>query len=140
MSYVRKHLRAVEGYVPGEQPTDSGFIKLNTNENPYPPSPRVFEAIRQVAGERMRKYPDPVFRRLRSKVSTVYGVKPEQVFVGNGSDEVLSLLIRTFVDPDEKVIYTYPSYVLYETLARLNAVGCETVELDAAFDLPEEIF
>ena len=140
MSYARKHLEALEGYVPGEQPADAGFIKLNTNENPYPPSPRVFDAIGRVTGESMRKYPDPVFRRLRSKVSGVYGVGPERVFIGNGSDEVLSLLIRTFVEPDEKVVYTYPSYVLYETLAQLNAVGCETVELDDEFDLPEEIF
>ncbi|UCD58784.1 MAG: histidinol-phosphate transaminase, partial [Candidatus Hydrogenedentota bacterium] len=69
-----------------------------------------------------------------------YGVRPEQVFIGNGSDEVLSLLIRTFVDSEEKVVYTYPSYVLYETLARLNAVECEAVELDENFELPEEVF
>jgi histidinol-phosphate aminotransferase len=140
MSYARRHLGTVEGYVPGEQPSDSGFIKLNTNENPYPPSDRVFEAIGQVTGETMRKYPDPVYRQLRSKISSVYGVGPEQVFIGNGSDEVLSLLVRTFVDPDEKVIYTYPSYVLYETLAQLNAVGHEAVELDDDFNVPEQLF
>jgi len=140
MRYARKHLTEVEGYVPGEQPTESGFIKLNTNENPYPPSPRVTEAMKQVTGENMRKYPDPVFRRLRSKISQLYEVKPEQVFVGNGSDEILSLLVRTFVEPDETVVYTYPSYVLYETLARLNGVGYEAVELDDDFDLPEDVF
>ncbi|MBI5118103.1 histidinol-phosphate transaminase [Candidatus Poribacteria bacterium] len=140
MSYTRKHLATVEGYVPGEQPAEGGFIKLNTNENPYPPSPRVFEAIQQVTPERMRKYPDPLYRRLSAKIAQVYGVKQEQVFIGNGSDEVLSLLVRTFVDPDEKVVYTYPSYVLYETLARLNAVGCEAVELDENFDLPKRAF
>jgi histidinol-phosphate aminotransferase len=140
MRYARRHLTEVQGYVPGEQPTEDGFIKLNTNENPYPPSPRVFEAIKRVTGEGMRKYPDPVYRRLRSKISQVYGVGPEQVFVGNGSDEVLRLLVRTFVDADEKVVFTYPSYVLYETLANLNGVGCEAVELDDDFDLPEEIF
>ncbi len=140
MSYARKHLASVEGYVPGEQPTDAEYIKLNTNENPYPPSPRVFEAIQGASGENMRKYPDAIWRRLRAKISEVYGIKPDQIFIGNGSDEVLSLLLRTFVDPDEKVIATYPSYVLYETLARLNAVGYEAVELDENFDLPEEIF
>ncbi|MBI4833138.1 MAG: histidinol-phosphate transaminase [Candidatus Lindowbacteria bacterium] len=140
MSYARKHLAAIEGYRPGEQPAEGGFIKLNTNENPYPPSPRVFEAIKGVAGENMRKYPDAVFRRLRSRISETYGVGKERIFVGNGSDEVLSLLVRTFVDPDEKVVYTYPSYVLYETLAQLNAVGYKAVELDENFDLPEEVF
>jgi len=140
MSYARRHLADVEGYVSGEQPAEGGYIKLNTNENPYPPSPRVFEAIRQATGESMRKYPDATWRRLRSRISDLYGVGQEQIFVGNGSDEVLSLLIRTFVDPAEKVVYTYPSYVLYETLARLNAVGCEAVELDDNLDLPEEIF
>ncbi len=140
MNYARRHLERVEGYTPGEQPRDSGFIKLNTNENPYSPSPRVFEAVKNVSGEQLRKYPDPVYRRLRSKISQVYGVAPERIFVGNGSDEVLSLLVRTFVDPDEKVVYTYPSYVLYETLAKLNAVGYESLELDDNFDLPESVF
>jgi len=140
MKFVRRHLEKVEGYVPGEQPREEGFIKLNTNENPYPPSPRVFEAICQVTGERLRKYPDPVFRRLREKIGNIYGIKPEQVFVGNGSDEVLSLLVRTFVDPGEKVLFTYPTYVLYETLALLNAVAHESVELDDQFDLPEQVF
>jgi histidinol-phosphate aminotransferase len=100
----------------------------------------VFEALKGVTGEGMRKYPDAVWRGLRERISDIYGVAPEQVFIGNGSDEVLSLLIRTFVDPGEKVIYTYPSYVLYETLANINAVECEAVELDDDFDLPEEIF
>ncbi|GAB4341127.1 MAG: histidinol-phosphate transaminase [Candidatus Abyssubacteria bacterium] len=140
MSYARKHLERVEGYTPGEQPRDSGFIKLNTNENPYPPSPRVLEALKNVSREQLRKYPDPVYRRLRLKISRVYGVAPERIFVGNGSDEALSLLVRTFVEPDEKVVFTYPSYVLYETLAKLNAVGYQPLELDENFDLPDDVF
>jgi histidinol-phosphate aminotransferase len=140
MNFARKHLADVKGYVPGEQPREEGFIKLNTNENPYPPSPRVLDALREVNGERMRKYPDPVFRRLREKIAHTYGVGVDQIFVGNGSDEALSLLVRTFVDPSEKVLFTYPTYILYETLARLNAVGHEAVELDENFDLPEEVF
>lgn len=140
MSYARKHLASIEGYVPGEQPTDGAYIKLNTNENPYPPSPRVFEAVKNVTGEELRKYPDATWRGLRAKISEVYGVGPEQIFVGNGSDEALSLLIRTFVDPGEKVVYMYPSYVLYESLAAINAVEHEGVELDEAFELPEDAF
>jgi histidinol-phosphate aminotransferase len=139
MKYARRHLEEVEGYVPGEQPTDGEYIKLNTNENPYPPSPRVFETIRAVTGDGMRKYPDATWRRLRSKIAEVYGVQPGQVFVGNGSDEILSLLLRTFVDADEKVLYTYPSYVLYETLARLNGIEYEAVELDDNFDVSDEL-
>ncbi len=140
MSYARKHLASIEGYVPGEQPTDGAYIKLNTNENPYPPSPKVFEAVKNVTGEQLRKYPDATWRGLRSKISEVYGVAPERIFVGNGSDEILSLLIRTFVDPGEKVVYMYPSYVLYETLAAISAVEYEGVELDDNFDLPEDAF
>jgi histidinol-phosphate aminotransferase len=141
MSFARKHLISIEGYVPGEQPT-GGYIKLNTNENPYPPSPKVFEALAQRrTGEELRKYPDALWRGLRARISEVYGVRPEQIFVGNGSDEVLSLLIRTFVDPGEKVLYMYPSYVLYETLAAINAVDeYEGVDLDDDFDIPEEAF
>ncbi len=140
MSYARKHLTSVKSYIPGEQPTDGAYIKLNTNENPYPPSPRVFEAIARVNGGEMRRYPDAVWRGLRAKISDVYGVGAEQVFVGNGSDEVLSLLIRTFVDPGEKVVYMYPTYVLYETLADINAVEYQQVELDDDFDIPAEAF
>jgi histidinol-phosphate aminotransferase len=140
MSYARKHLASVEGYVSGEQPTGGAYIKLNTNENPYPPSPRVFEALKGASGDAMRKYPDASWRALRAKISGLYGVGAGQVFVGNGSDEILSLLIRTFVAPDENVVYMYPSYVLYETLARLNAVGCEKIELDADLDISEEAF
>jgi len=140
MSYARKHLASVEGYKPGEQPLDAEYIKLNTNENPYPPSPSVFEAIKNTPGDKLRKYPDAAWRRLRSKISTVFGANVDQIFVGNGSDEVLSLLIRTFVDPGERVLYTYPSYVLYETLAQLNAVEYEAIELDDNFSLPEKIF
>lgn len=139
MSFARKHLVSVEGYIPGEQPV-GGYIKLNTNENPYPPSPKVFEVLARASGEEMRKYPDALWRRLRAKISQVYGVRPEQIFVGNGSDEVLSLLIRTFVDPGEKVLSLYPSYVLYETLAAINAVEYEVVELDDDFDIPEAAF
>jgi len=140
MSYARKHLAYVDGYVPGEQPTDGAYIKLNTNENPYPPSPRVFEAVARVGGEEMRRYPDAVWRGLRAKISEVYGVRAGQIFVGNGSDEVLSLLIRTFVDPGEKVVYMYPTYVLYETLSAINAVEYDEVELDDDFDIPDAAF
>jgi histidinol-phosphate aminotransferase len=94
--FWNKRVRGLEPYVPGEQPRDGAFIKLNTNENPYPPSPGVIEAIRKAAGEGLRLYPDPECRALREAVAEVYGVKPEQVFAGNGSDEVLAFAFGAF--------------------------------------------
>src|SRR5262245_8232066 len=96
--YLRSAIRAMAGYTPGEQPRDEGFIKLNTNENPYPPSPRVLEAIAEAArGDRLRKYPDPMGTAFRQTAGRVLGVDPEAVLMGNGSDDILTVLTRTFV-------------------------------------------
>jgi histidinol-phosphate aminotransferase len=95
--YWNERLRALSPYVPGEQPKDQ-VIKLNTNENPYPPSPLVIEAIRQAAGEKLRLYPDPESLELREAVAAAYHVKPEQVFAGNGSDEVLAFVFAAFFE------------------------------------------
>jgi histidinol-phosphate aminotransferase len=94
--YWNDRLRRLSPYIPGEQPRDRRFIKLNTNENPYPPSPRVFEAIRRAAGEGLRLYPDPACTELREAAAARYGLKPEQVFPGNGSDEVLAFAFAAF--------------------------------------------
>ena len=97
---MKKHwsrrIRDMVPYVPGEQPRDRQFIKLNTNENPYPPSPKALEAIRAAAGEGLRLYPDPEAASLRETLAASYGLKPEQVFVGNGSDEVLAFCFQAF--------------------------------------------
>ena len=85
-------IQDLEPYIPGEQPKDRVFIKLNTNENPYPPSPKVLEAIRSAADETLRLYPDPEASQLRQTIAEYHGLTPEQVFCGNGSDEVLGLL------------------------------------------------
>src|SRR5829696_3843826 len=96
--YIRANVRAMTGYVPGEQPRDDGILKLNTNENPYPPSPRVFEAIRAaLTGDRLRKYPEPLGDTFREAAAGVLGVRPESILIGNGSDDVLTILTRTFV-------------------------------------------
>jgi histidinol-phosphate aminotransferase len=86
------------GYTPGEQPRDEGYIKLNTNENPYPPSPRVLDAIQQaLTGDRLRKYPDPLGTAFRHTAGRVLGVDPDGILIGNGSDDILTIVTRAFV-------------------------------------------
>lgn len=120
MSWFRPDIDEIAGYTPGEQPRDAGWIKLNTNENPYPPSPRVAEAINEAARGRLNLYPDPLGTAFRFAAASVLGVDPEWILPGNGSDEVLTILTRSFVDKDDLVAYPYPSYILYETLAALQ--------------------
>lgn len=141
MKYGRAILRDVQGYVPGEQPKGGRVIKLNTNENPYPPAPKVLEAVRRLSADALRKYPDPVAERLRTIAAERYGLPgPEWVVAGNGMDELLALAIRTFADPGDTILTTYPTYILYETLAQLHGAQIEKVDLDAAFGLPEAFF
>ncbi len=140
MKYSRDLLRDFEGYVPGEQPKISNVIKLNTNENPYPPSPRVAEALAAYATDHLRKYPDPVFLEFRKACAEVYGLPgPEWVFIGNGMDEVLALTVRTFVDPGDAVAVLNPTYTVYETLCDLHGARYETYDLDAD-EQPTEAF
>ena len=114
-------MRATPAYVPGEQPSPGArIIKLNTNENPYPPSPRVLEAMRQGVAESLRLYPDPDATALRQRAAMVYGVPLDGILVGNGSDELLSLLVRAAVDPGRSVAYPVPTYSLYRTLVALQ--------------------
>src|SRR5437016_2577926 len=97
-NFVRLAVRAMAGYVPGEQPRDGQYLKLNTNENPYPPSPQVFEAVRAaLTGDRLRKYPEPLGHTFRRAAAIVLGVDPDAILIGNGSDDILTILTRTFV-------------------------------------------
>ena len=102
---LRKNIAAIEGYSPGEQPQNGGFIKLNTNENPYPPSPRVLAALRKAADRSLRLYPEPLAEKLRSLAAITYGIGPENVLAGNGSDELLSILARCFVGKGDQVSF-----------------------------------
>ena len=140
---VRKNVAAMAPYVPGEQPAPgSKVIKLNTNENPYPPSPKVIEAIRAEVGEsgdRLRLYSDPKALALRQAAADVYGFPIEQVLHGNGSDELLAMVIRAFVDEGDTIAYPYPTYVLYETLAHAQAAKIATFDFPADFSLPQGI-
>ena len=141
MKYRRDLLKDVEGYVPGEQPKAADVIKLNTNENPYPPSDRVIEALKSLGPDALRKYPDPLSTELREACATRYGYAgAEWCVVGNGMDELLAMAVRTFVDPEDAILTTYPTYTLYETLARLHGARIEMVELDEEFQLTEAFF
>src|SRR5437016_1845343 len=134
---VRPNLRALAGYTPGEQPRDGAFVKLNTNENPYPPSPRVFEAVREaLTGDRLRKYPDPVGRAFRETAGRVLDVDPDGILIGNGSDDVLTIVTRAFVPEGGLVASPTPSYLLYQTLAELQGARCQTVPFTADWQLP----
>lgn len=126
MSYFRPNVDQIHGYAPGEQPQESGWIKLNTNENPYPPSPKVIEALQERIQGRLNIYPDPLATNFRKLVGERFGVDPDWVLPANGSDENLTLIMRSFIDPHERVVYPYPSYILYETLVQLQGGGIRT--------------
>ncbi|MCK6554257.1 histidinol-phosphate transaminase [Candidatus Binatia bacterium] len=130
--WIRPAVAAMDPYVPGEQPQDRGYIKLNTNENPYPPSPRVVAAIRAAAGDDLRRYPDPVANALRDRAAAVYGCERDGLLVGNGSDELLNLIIRACVDSGDLVAYPFPTYSLYDTLVTIQ--GGRPVHLPYAAD------
>ncbi|MBR2838635.1 MAG: histidinol-phosphate transaminase [Kiritimatiellae bacterium] len=119
---IARHVRRLEAYTPGEQPKSRRVVKLNTNENPYPPSPACAEVLRSFDPDRLRRYPDPVFAELRAELAALCGTAPERVFVGNGSDEVLAVAARAFVEDDESIGSLDPSYSLYKTLAAIRGV------------------
>jgi histidinol-phosphate aminotransferase len=118
--FIRPEIRRLRAYTPGEQPRNRNYIKLNTNENPYPPSPRVLGAIQHAATSDLRLYPDPVATELREKAGSVYGFTPEAILVGNGSDELLTMLLRACVEPGTSVVFPMPTYSLYETLVAIQ--------------------
>ena len=131
MSLFRPAVERIKGYVSGEQPQETGWIKLNTNENPYPPSPKVVAAIKQAAEGRLNIYPDPLARRFCNTAAELFGVAPDCILPANGSDENLTILMRSFVDAGETVSSPYPSYILYETLADLQGAVHERLTLNA---------
>lgn len=130
LTYVRSAVRELAGYVPGEQPQNGRVIKLNTNENPYPPSPRVQAAIVAAAASALQRYPDPLATDVRRRAAGRYQVAPEQVLVGNGSDELLGLVMRACVGPGTRVAYAVPTYSLYDTLVMLQ----EGVSIQIAYE------
>jgi histidinol-phosphate aminotransferase len=138
MSYFRPAIDAMTGYVPGEQPK-SGFkiVKLNTNENPYPPSPKAIEALQNIDPDALRRYPDPFAIEFCQAVSDVLAVPADWVIVGNGSDDVLNILVRACAEGhDRRVVYPMPTYVLYPTLSAMQPAEVMEIPYPENFQLP----
>ena len=136
--YWNTRTKNLSPYVPGEQPKDRQFIKLNTNENPYPPSPKVIEAVQKAANGRLRLYPDPECGEFREAVAARYGVKPGQVFAGNGSDEILAFAFGAFFasgEKAEKILFPDITYSFYPVYAGLWDIPYHTIPLDDDFSI-----
>jgi histidinol-phosphate aminotransferase len=142
---IRPLVHHLHAYVPGEQPKIKGLIKLNTNENPYPPSSKVLAAVKGAVDERFRLYPNPTAESLRSKLAKLHRCRPENIIIGNGSDEVLALAVRAFVEPaagpkdrnSKSLVQLFaPSYSLYPVLADIHGAGKNIVPLGGDFSLP----
>ena len=140
MSYFRENIERMVGYVPGEQPADPAVVKLNTNENPYPPSPAVMDMLREIDAERLRRYPNPTAGMFREKAGEILGIDPEEIICGNGSDELLTIAVRCFVGPQGRMAYPVPTYSLYRTLAHIEDAGLVEIPFQADWSLPEELF
>jgi histidinol-phosphate aminotransferase len=134
---ARPNVEKMSGYTPGEQPRPGErVVKLNTNENPFPPSPRVVEAIRHIDPERLRRYPSPSAEDFRQTAARVHGVSPDMILAGNGSDEILAMAVRTYLGPGDIFAYPDPTYSLYPVLAEIGEVKVVTVPWAADWDLP----
>jgi histidinol-phosphate aminotransferase len=134
--FLRPSVRAMAGYTPGEQPRDEGIVKLNTNENPYPPSPRVLAAMGEyLHGDRLRKYPDPLGSAFRETAGRIFGVDPDAILIGNGSDDVLTIVTRAVVPEGGLVVAPSPSYLLYRTLAEIQGARFEAVPFTSDWQL-----
>lgn len=134
---VRACLKKMSAYVPGEQPADLKVVKLNTNENPYPPSPTVLRALQRIDGDSLRRYPDPECGKLRTIIAGLHKCSVSQVFVGNGSDEILALCSRAFVEDAGRIVFFEPSYSLYPVLARIRNVRSRVIRLGKNFSWPD---
>ena len=137
MREFEKNIRKVEPYVPGEQPQRK-VIKLNTNENPYPPAPGVEKALEQMDTDRLRLYPDPTAGVLVNELAEFYGVRPEQVFVGVGSDDVLSMCFLTFFNSEKPIFFPDITYSFYKVWAELYRIPYECQKLDDQFNIVKE--
>jgi histidinol-phosphate aminotransferase len=137
---LRKNIAELEGYTPGEQPGEEHVIKLNTNENPYPPSPRVIAALRRAANDSLRLYPDPVARNVRGLAATIYDVAPENIMAGNGSDELLAIIMRCYIGEGDEVAYPVPTYTYYDTLIAIQDGRKVLFPYPADFSIPSGLF
>jgi histidinol-phosphate aminotransferase len=134
--YFRPNVAAMAGYVPGEQPRGTGVLKLNANENPYPPSPKVIKALRAATDGSLRLYPEAASDTLRAMAARVYGVGRDHIIAGNGSDELLTILMRCFVGDGDRVAYPMPTYSLYDILVDIQGGVRAPVDYAADFSIP----
>lgn len=139
MNYFRPAIATMQGYTPGEQPKPgTPIIKLNTNENPYPPSPKALEVLQNLDSEWLRRYPDPYAKDFCRAVSMAFNIPADWIIVTNGSDDLLNILIRACAEGKRKVVYPMPSYVLYRTLAALQPAEVVEVPYPQSYRLPIE--
>jgi histidinol-phosphate aminotransferase len=138
-NYGRPSIDSMKGYAPGLQPDPrEKFIKLNSNENPFPPSPRVREVLQRLAYEDLRLYPDPLSLELREKLGKLYGFPVNQIICGNGSDDILNIIVRTFAQPAEAVGFFEPTFPLYRILAIIHGAKVISLPLSEPYDHPPE--
>ena len=137
MAYERKNIAAMTAYVPGEQIIAPDILKLNTNENPYPPSPSVAIALTAFDVERVRRYPPPTARNLQDAIASKHGLETGNVIVTNGGDELLRMAIATFVETSDTIAVARPTYTLYQVLADAHGCNMKSFELDADWGLPD---
>ncbi|PCJ39495.1 MAG: histidinol-phosphate transaminase [SAR86 cluster bacterium] len=136
MTFERKNVRNMVGYIPGEQPGSSDFIKLNTNENPFAPGPAVQEALAAINVDNLRRYPQPTALELRTSIAAQHTIGKENIIVTNGGDELLRLAISTFVETDEAIAVAEPTYTLYEVLAQAHGCNYIRFTLNEDWSLP----
>lgn len=137
--WIRPHLKSLQGYVPGIQPPSGKFIKLNTNENPYPPSSKAIAAS-QIDQHKFAKYPDPTASSFRRIAAQIHNTNPENILCGNGSDEILSLLIKLFIEPNDIVRWPHPTYMLYDILVRMAGGEPDPIPFEENWSLAGSFF
>jgi histidinol-phosphate aminotransferase len=139
MGYFRQNIEKAKGYVPGFQPRETEVLKLNTNENPYPPSPVVMKTLAEISEEELRRYPDPVGGEFREAAAGINGVDPENIMCCNGGDDLLTIAFRAFCDENRPIAYPVPTYSLYPVLAKLQDCSVLEIPFDSEFNLPPKL-
>jgi histidinol-phosphate aminotransferase len=139
MGYFRENIEKLKGYEPGFQPKATDVIKLNTNENPYPPSPMVLKVLSEFSAEKLRRYPDPLGNEFRQAAAEVLGLGIENIMCCNGGDDLLTMVFRAFCDEDRPVAYPVPTYSLYPVLAKIQNCPAIEIPFDDEFNLPVKL-
>ncbi|MEG1980016.1 MAG: aminotransferase class I/II-fold pyridoxal phosphate-dependent enzyme, partial [Victivallaceae bacterium] len=138
-SYFRPAIDVMSGYTPGEQPKMKKLVKLNTNENPFPPAPGVAEVLKKIDYDLLRRYPDPMADELCGVAAKIFGLERNNIIGGNGSDDILTMTFRAFSDPVRPVAVLNPTYSLYDELAKMQEAELIKISLEDDFSLPEDL-